>query len=338
MSSFASKAKYQVNYFTLHSDFKAFPINTTLVLSNLRNLKYSALLLLTLFLQNYLFFLICKSGNTRVYLVGLFAFLSMSGVSFITTRKKPSAVRSKTSLAFMGLLDIVYFYILLGTGSELSSFAFATQLQGIIFIRVMVLKFIQSHDFWCCHYIGAIIIAVGCVLNFVLFGDRYTYLLLLGMFLHSINGLIKKHYIKKFMVPAHSLNKFSLLFASGFGIIITPILSLIVGEGIGIGLEAEIFCLIGIDCFLMPLFLVLLLLVTYGHQVVLERTAKEVEGHRIVYLFSSIIVFSAFFCAEVTLGDVEITVIKIVCVGLAVLGSIIYHLYPEVPNKFSYAD
>jgi hypothetical protein len=338
MSVFASKNKYQVNYFTLHSEFKKYPINTLMVLSNLQHMKFSLLLLITLFLQNYLFFLICKVGNSRVYLVGLVAFISMSGVSVIKTRKHPSPVRSKTSLGFMGLLDIVYFYILLGTGSELSSFAFATQLQGILFIRMIVLKFIMQHSFWCNHYIGGCIIGVGCVLNFIFFGNRYTYLLLLGMFLHSINGLIKKHYLKKFQVPSESLNKYSLLFATGFGIIITPILSLIVGENIGVGLEAEILCLVGLSCFLMPLYLVALLVSTYLHQFLLKRTVKEVQGQRVVYMFSSVIVFLAFFCAELTENAVNVSVYKLVCAALAISGSIIYHLYPEVPNKFSYAD
>jgi hypothetical protein len=158
------------------------------------------------------------------------------------------------------------------------------------------------------------------------------------MFLHSINGLVKKHYLKKFQVPSENLNKYSLLFATGFGIIITPILSLIVGENIGLGLEAEIFCLVGISCFLMPLYLVALLVVTYFHQFLLKKTVHEVQGQRLVYMFSSLIVFLAFFSAEVTENDTKISIFKIVCAVLAISGSIIYHLYPEVPSKFSYAD
>lgn len=338
MNSFVKKDKNQIHYFTLNVEYRKLVINSGLVISGIRKMRVSSLLIGTQFLQNYLFFLICKVGHTQIYLSGLVAFICMSGLSLVLSRKQVSSVRSKTSLAFMGLLDIIYFYILLGTGSYLNSFEFATQLQGTLFIRVVLLKFVLQQKFWYSQYFGACIILVGCILNFIFFGDRYTYLLLLGMFLHCINNIIKRHYIKKFFVTAENLNKFVLIFATGFGLLITPLFSLVVTGDIGEDIKNEINCLVGIDCFLMPVYLLLLLLITVLHQYLLKKTSEEIEGQRIVYMFSCIFVFLAFFCAEITVGELNFTIIKIISLLLAVSGSIIYHVYPEIPQKFSYSE
>lgn len=338
MNSFVQKSKNQVHYFTLNADFRNLEINSGIVIGGIGKLRISSLLIFTQFLQNYLFFLICKVGHTQIYLSGLVAFICMSGISLIVSRKQVSSVRSKTSLAFMGLLDIIYFYILLGTGSYLNSFEFATQLQGTLFIRVVLLKFVLQQKFWYSQYFGACVILVGCILNFIFFGDRYTYLLLLGMFLHCINNIIKRHYLKKFIVTAENLNKFVLLFATGFGLLITPLFSLIVTGDIGEDISKELSCLIGLDCFLMPLYLFLLLLTTALHQYLLKITSNEIEGQRIVYMFSCIFAFLAFFCAELTVSDLNFTPIKLIALLLALLGSITYHIYPEIPQKFSYSE
>lgn len=338
MNTLASKSRNQIHYFTLNSDYRKLHIHSDLVLSSLRKMRFSTLLILTQFLQNYLFFLICKVGHSQIYLAGLITFLCMSGLSSFLSRKQISNVRSKTSLAFMGLLDIVYFYILLGTGSYLTSFAFATQLQGTLFIRVILLKFVLQQNFYYTQYFGACIIAVACILNFVFFGDRYTYLLLLGMFLHCINNIIKRHYIKKFLVAAENLNKFVLMFATGFGILITPLLSLLVTGDIGGDIKNEIMCLVGVKCFLMPAYLLGLLMITVLHQYLLKRSSSEIEGQKVVYMFSCVFVFLAFYCAEATVGDQNISIYKVICLVLAIVGSLIYHLYPEIPQKFSYSD
>ena len=338
MNTLGSRSKNQIHYFTLNSDYRKLPIHSVMVLSSIKKMRFSALLIMTQFLQNFLFFLICKVGNSQIYLVGLITFLCMSGLSSFLSRKEISKVHSKTSLAFMGLLDIVYFYILLGTGSGLTSFAFATQLQGTLFIRVILLKFVLQQNFYYTQYLGACTIAVGCILNFVYFGDRYTYLLLLGMFLHCINNIIKRHYIKKFFVAAENLNKFVFVFATGFGILITPLLSLVATGDVGGDIKNEIMCLVGVKCFLMPVYLFLLLLTTILHQYLLKKSSGEIEGQKVVYMFSCVFVFLAFYCAEVTVGDQNISIYKIICLVLALVGSVMYHLYPEIPQKFSYSD
>ena len=113
----------QVHYFTTNQEYKDLPVNSDFILKNIKALKKSLCLFLTQFLQNFFFFMICKSGNNYLYLTGLMAFLIMTGGLTILAKKSPSA-KSKTSLAFIGLLDIIYFLILLGTGHHINSFVF----------------------------------------------------------------------------------------------------------------------------------------------------------------------------------------------------------------------
>lgn len=332
-----SSKNQQIHYFTTNIEYKQLPVNTDFVLSKYKSMKFSSLLFFTQLIQDYCFFLICKVGNDHLYLTGLFAFVIMSGTTLYIGRKN-SEVRSKTSLAFMGLLDIIYFYMLLGTGHYLSSFVFATQLQATLFIRVFLSKFILANSFRFLQYLGCAVILAGAIVNLSEHGDRYTYLLLLGMVLHCINGIIKRHYLKKFRVDALAMNKYVLLFATGFGVIITPLLSLLLTEDIAVNLKKEIMCTIGVDCFLMPLHLVLLVLATIANQFVLKKTAEELEGRRIVYMFSAIVSFLGFYLAEITVGKEHFNIITIISAALAITGSIIYHMYPEIPQKFSYSD
>ena len=325
-----------MHYFTSNHEYKTSPANSEFVLSKLNSLRISSLLIFTQFFQNYFLFLICKIGNSHLYLTALVVFLVLACASLLS--KHPSRVRSKTSLAFIGLLDIVYFFILIGTGHHINSFVFATQLQATLFIRVFLIKFILAEHFRAVQYLGGGIILVAAILNFAFFGDRYTYLLLLGMVLHCINGIIKRHYLKKFTVEAIAMNRYVLMFATGFGILLIPLLGLIVDEGIAENLSKEVMCLIGVDCFIMPVILVLLLLSTVAHLVVIKKSTQEKEAHRIIYMFSSVIVFLGFLAAEMSVGDESYSYIEIIFVSLAIGGSIIYHIYPEVPQKFSYSD
>ena len=331
------KPKQELHYFTSNFEYKTSPANAKFVLYNLNSLRISSLLALTQFFQNFFFFMICKIGNSHLYLTGLIVFIVLTGASTLLS-KKPSPVRSKTSLAFIGLLDIVYFFILVGTCHYINSFVFATQLQATLFIRVFLIKFILAEHFRAVQYLGGLIILVAAILNLAFFGDRYTYLLLLGMVLHCINGIIKRHYLKKFRVEAIGMNRYVLMFATGFGIILIPLLGLVVDEGLVGSLQKEVMCLVGVDCFIMPAILGLLIVSTIGHLLVIKKSTGEKEAHRVIYMFSSVIAFVGFLAAELAVGSESYSYIEIIFVGLAITGSVIYHIYPEVPQKFSYSE
>ena len=301
----------QVHYFTTNQEYKDLPVNSDFILKNIKALKKSLCLFLTQFLQNFFFFMICKSGNNYLYLTGLMAFLIMTGGLTILAKKSPSA-KSKTSLAFIGLLDIIYFLILLGTGHHINSFVFTIQLQATLIIRVFLIKFILSESFYTVQYLGAIIIFVTTLLNLSYFGDRYTYLLLLGIILHCINNIIKRHYLKKFKVDSLAMNKYSLMFAAIFGIILTPFLSLLLNDSIEDSLQGEILCLVGINCFLMPVYLVLLLASTFVHQFMVNQSINEREGQQIVYMFNSVTAFCGFYIAELVLGQQNSNILEVI--------------------------
>ena len=337
MSTELVSEKKSLSYFMTNYEYRNLPENSDFVLHKIHLLKKSLFLFLTQFLQNFFFFMICKSGDSYLYLTGLMTFIIMTGVLTILS-KKVSPAKSKTSLAFIGLLDVIYYFILLSTGHHINSFVFATQLQGTLTIRVFLIKFILSESFRFVQYFSAIIILVATILNYSYFGDRYTYLLLLGIVLHCINNIIKRHYLKKFQVDALAMNKYSSLFATGFGIIFIPLLGLITDDDIGTSLEQEILCLVGIKCLLMPVYVIALLASNLAHQFILRKTLNEIEGHKIVYMFSSITAFLGFYVAELALEDETSNLIAIICVVLACIGSILYHSYPEIPQKFSYSD
>lgn len=329
--------KTPMHYFTSNHEYKTLPINSSCVLLKLKSMKLSYLLILTQFFQNFFFFLICKTGNSHLYFTGLVVFLVLSGITTLLSKSKDS-VRSKTSLAFIGLLDIVYFLILLGTGHYINSFVFATQLQATLFIRVFLIKFILAEPFRLVQYMGAGVILVAAILNFIYFGNRYTYLLLLGMVLHCTNVIIKRHYLKKFQVEVIAMNKYVLMFALAFGVILILLMGLLIDKDMEKSLQLEVQCLIGVDCFLMPVFLALLLLTTLAHFFVIKKSANEKEAHKVVYMFGAVISFFGFFMAEVAVGQASSDMIEIIFVGLAITGSIIYHVYPEIPQKFSYSE
>ena len=238
----------------------------------------------------------------------------------------------------MGLLDILYFFILLGTLNNTSSFTFVTLLQATLLIRVFLLKFLTDQRFRLFHYLGVLIILIGNILSFVNNADKFNFLLLVGMLLHSINNIIKRHYLKKFKVGVIQMNQFVFLFATIFGLIFILGFGLLASKNLSNSLKSELYCLVGIDCYLNPLFLFFLLISTFFHQVLLKKTNSDIQGQRVVYLISALVTFLAFFCVEVVINEVEGELFQFIFVIIAIAGSVVYHSFPEIPQKFSYCE
>jgi hypothetical protein len=251
---------------------------------------------------------------------------------------KKSEIKSKTSLGFMGLLDISYFFILLETSHNMDSFTITTLIQGTLVVRVFIMKVFLYEKFRFAQYLGTVAIFVAILMNFMYFSNNSTYILLLGILSHSVNFIVKRSYIKKFRLDYIAMNNYILIFATGFGVILIPLLDLLVSGDIQENFVLELETLVGIKTWIVPVAVFFLLVSSVAHQFLLKLTINEKEGQKIIYFFNSLTTFLGFYLAELSLNYETSINMKIPICFIAITGSVIYHIYPEIPDKFNYSD
>lgn len=86
------------------------------------------------------------------------------------------------------------------------------------------------------------------------------------------------------MVTELALNKITLLSASIFGMIFLPLVLLMQGKVLDENISEGFKCIIGIECELLPVFIISYVLTLGFHHYMLSLSREFKEGQRTVYM------------------------------------------------------
>lgn len=262
-----------LRYFITDEEYRSLPENTQIIFLNLPKNLWFCLLAIFYTFQQFFFLASVKAGKQYGMLIGILIMFFLCIQSLFLSFKSSSTPERHHygSLIFIGLLDILYILAMTPAVANTPALAASVYIQGSIVIKLILMVWLSGHSFRNSHYVGAILISGSIVTNCVIYGDMNSVILIAALAISAVSQMFKIKYVRKHICNSRNFNKYTLLFATILGFILTPLFLLIAGDDIGIYLISGLECIFEIECSGLLIYLIGLLICASIYHAILYR-------------------------------------------------------------------